>query len=248
MSSADARQTLSWADKILKRLIYWGCFLLSKAALRLKIEYMGKLPASGPLILIANHFSWFEAPLLYLYLPYESIWFGAQEVAEHPFVRLLMRLYHAIPVWRGQVDRQALRQALSTLEHNGVLGIMPEGNIDPDLVETVRAGELAAHSGSNSRLSGQLIRGRPGAAYLAATSGAPVLPIAFIGTEQIQANMRRFRRTSIAMRVGAPFGPVSLPAGMRGQARKAALQQIADQMMGEIAALMPAENRGVYRK
>ena len=215
--------------------------------IRLKIEGMENLPASGSLIIIANHFSWYEAPLINIYLPYDTIWIGARELEEHWFANLIMRIYRAIPVWRGQVDRQALKKAIKMLKADGVLGIMPEGNIDPALQERVMKGEMAAHDGATSRGSAKLIRGRPGVAYLAATSNAKILPIAFLGTELVSTNIKRLRRTSVTMRIGEPFGPLVLPSGVRGKARKEALQVLVDGMMGEIAQLMPAENRGRYK-
>jgi len=205
------------------------------------------LPERGPLILISNHFSWFEVFLITLCLPYQPVFFAAAELRQHPILRLIAAPFEFIPVHRGQADRVALRRALQVLEEGKVLLIFPEGGIDPDLIdEMVEGRSVDPRKGRTSRLSAQLIRARPGAAFLAVRSQAPILPVAFLGTEQVQANLKRWRRTPVSMRIGPVFGPLTLEAELRGRARRRRLDELGDVMMGHIAALLPPENRGPY--
>jgi 1-acyl-sn-glycerol-3-phosphate acyltransferase len=72
------------------------------------------------------------------------------------------------------------------------------------------------------------------------------LPIAILGAEQVLDNIRRFKRTKVAMRIGPVFGPLTLDATQRGAVRRQQLDAYGDEMMRHIAALMPPENRGPY--
>ena len=234
---------------LLRSLIRGFVRLLFRLALKLEIEGREHLPPGGPLLVIANHFGLFEAPLLLIHLPYRDrvTWLAATEVQESRILKALVRLYHIIPVWRGQPDRKALHAALDWLAGGGVVGIMPEGGVDPDLREKTEAGlQTGLHGGVNSRLSAQLITPRPGAAYLAVRSGAPVLPVAFTGVEQVVGNLRRLRRTPVRMTIGPVFGPLIIDPALTKSARRDALDEYGHVMMRHIAALLPLENRGPY--
>lgn len=235
----------------MKTILGWVVYGLLAAAVKLtmKIEVLGRenLPASGPYIVIGNHFSWFEAPLLIQTLPQHPVLFGAVEIVRIPAVRFLAWLFPVIPVWRGQVDRRALQRALEALQAGQVLGIFPEGGIDPELQTAISQGEQFARTeGKNSRLPAVLIKAHSGPAYLAVTSGVPILPIAYMGTENVLDNLRRFRRTSVTVRIGPLFGPLALPANVHGAARRQALAGLAEEMMRQVAALMPASYHGIY--
>jgi 1-acyl-sn-glycerol-3-phosphate acyltransferase len=173
---------------------------------------------------------------------------AAVEHQSHWVLRLIIKAYDTIPVWRGQVDREALKQALQLLADGGVLGIMPEGGVLPELMDAIGTGQQVqtvpfAESG---RASAQLIEARPGVAYLATRSSAQILPIAFVGTENIACNMTRWRRTKVQMIIGRPFGPLTLEGELRGVARRQRMDELGDVMMRQLAALMPPENRGLY--
>ena len=125
-------------------------------------------------------------------------------------------------VWvrRGEVDRQALCEALDVLNSGCVLGIAPEGTRS-----------LSTHA---------LQRGKTGAAYLATRTGVPIVPVGIIGTENLHHNMPRLRRTAVRVVVGKPF---HLP---EDQARGQELREYTDLIMQRIADLLPEEYRGVY--
>ena len=166
---------------------------------------------------------------------------------QNPVARLVLSVVDKILVHRSRADREALRQATAVLQAGGRLLIMPEGGIDPELRDAMASGEERPFTeGMNSRLSAQLIKARPGTAYLATRSQARILPVAFLGTEQILDNMRRFKRTPVSMHIGPIFGPLTLDPALRGPARRQQLDAYGDEMMHHIAALMPPENRGPY--
>lgn len=234
--------------KTILRILLYGLLAVA-IRLLLKVEVRGRehVPASGPYIAIGNHFSWFEIPLLFHYLPQSPAVFGAREMVDLPPLRFLAWLFPVIPVWRGQVDRQALRQALQVLQDGGILGIFPEGGIDPELQDAISRGhQFARTEGQNSRHPAVLIKAHAGPAYLAVESGAPILPVAYMGTEHVLNNLRRLRRTPVTVCFGPLFGPLTLPASVRGVGRRQALDDFADGMMREVAALMPPAYHGVY--
>lgn len=221
---------------------------LSRLLFRITIAGRENLiSGAGPLVIISNHFSWFEAPLIRLYLPYQITYLAATELQRFRFLRYLMRLFDVIPIWRGQVDRRALRAALGRLQQNGIICIFPEGGIDPDLQARIAGGEQIEETrGHLTRASAQLIPARPGAAYLALRGRARILPIAFMGTEKTFENLRRWRRTDVQMIIGPAFGPLTYEGGRRQAPDREQLNRAADEMMRRLAALLPPENRGPY--
>ena len=143
---------------------------------------------------------------------------GKRELFETPIVGFLLRAIGAFPVRRGEADRGALQMALAVVAAGQPLGFFPEGHRSE---------------------SGQLIRGRPGVAYVALHSNVPIIPLAVSGTRG--ARLGAFWRRDILLRAGKPFR-----AGDLGVATQDA-QAVTDAIMRRVAALMPEEQRGVYR-
>jgi 1-acyl-sn-glycerol-3-phosphate acyltransferase len=143
---------------------------------------------------------------------------GKRELFETPVIGFLLRGIGAFPVRRGEADRGALQTALAVVAAGQPLGFFPEGHRSE---------------------SGQLIRGRAGVAYVALHTGAPIIPLAVSGTRR--ARLGAFWSRDILFRVGAPFRAADLGAKTDDQ------QAIADAIMRRVAALLPPEQRGVYR-
>jgi 1-acyl-sn-glycerol-3-phosphate acyltransferase len=85
---------------------------------------------------------------------------------------------------------------------------------------------------------------RPGTAYLAARTGAPLLPIGLDGLVDLFPSLRRGRRAIVTVKIGKQFGPFRTEG--RGPARREQLDDIGDQIMQHIAELLPPERQGVY--
>ncbi len=143
---------------------------------------------------------------------------GKRELFETPIIGFLLRAIGAFPVRRGEADRGALRMALNVIAAGQPLGFFAEGHRSE---------------------SGQLIRGHPGVAYVAQRSGAPLIPLAVIGTKR--ARLGAFWRRDILIRVGEPFRAADLVV------KADDAQAVTDAIMRRVAALMPEEQRGVYR-
>jgi 1-acyl-sn-glycerol-3-phosphate acyltransferase len=139
------------------------------------------------------------------------------------WIRFLARELNFLFVDRYNPDLKALRKMINLMEAGNSLVIAPEG--------------------TRSR-SGGLLPGRPGVAYLAARSGFPVVPVAITGTEDqvLWANLKRLRRSKITLRAGKPFTLPPLPR----ENREAVLQAYTDEVMCQIAAILPERYRGVY--
>lgn len=179
-------------------------------------------PARGPLIAISNHTGQIEVPLLFSHLqPRLITGWAKEELWDHAFLGWVLNVWHVVPVRRGEADTSALRQALRMLEQGYIFGLAPEGT---------------------RNRSGKLNRAMPGAAVLAIRSGAPVIPIAHWGGENYRNNLKRLRRTDFHVRIGRPFHVRTEDAKVSGEVR----QQIVDEMMFELAALLPQEYRGEY--
>jgi 1-acyl-sn-glycerol-3-phosphate acyltransferase len=205
---------------ILSKLSRWAFELLAD------IEIVGaeNLPKDGPLIVVANHFFSVDPALMIGIAPWPMEFLGAQHVVAGPrWLRLFPLMWGIINVARGSVSsRLTLRAAEAILQQNGVLGIYPE-------------------AGAWSRI---LRPPRPGTAYIAARSGARLLPIGMDGVPTIFQALGRGKRAKITVRIGKPFGPFEVTG--RGRQRREQLEAVGHEIMQHIAELLPEESRGYY--
>ncbi len=196
--------------------------LMAKLLLRVNVSGMERVPASGPVIAVTNHVNFIEPLLLYTLSPREPVGLAKAEIWQNPILRLVAQSWHAIPIRRGELDLNAMRGALQVIKEGRILGLAPEGT--------------RSHHG-------RLQRGRPGTVLLALRAAhALILPVAAYGQEHFAKNLRRLRRTEVHMVFGQGFyldpGGARVTHEMR--------QQMTDEIMMQIAALLPPENRGVY--
>jgi len=193
-----------------------------RLTLRMDAPDMGKVPAQGPLIVISNHTGQIEVPVLATLLqPRKITGWGKAEAFDNLFLRWVFGAWDILPVRRGEADMRALKAALRAIEKGMIFGIAPEGT---------------------RNYTGKLKRALPGAVTLALHSGAPIIPIAHWGGENYLSNLKRFKRTDFHVRVGEPFKINVEGVKVNGEVR----QQIVDEMMVELAKLLPEEYRGEY--
>lgn len=204
------------------RMLRWVCDKLMRLVTRLRVEGRENLPATGPYILAANHLHLLDAPILYALAGSDQLsgW-AAEKWQNDLFVGTLLKLGNATFIRRGEVDREAITAAVDWLKAGKVFGIAPEG--------------------TRSKTGG-LQRGKSGIAYIAHEAEAPIVPVGLAGTDGIWHALARLRRQPVALRVGKPFCLPPLDPGDRA----ASLRRQADEVMCQIAALLPAGYHGVY--
>jgi 1-acyl-sn-glycerol-3-phosphate acyltransferase len=195
--------------------------LLMHTVARVHIEGAENTPMEGPLIMVSNHLSRMDPPLIMITMPRRLRVFAARKYRSNPFFFVLFNLVGVIWVRQWEADRDALRQAVAHVKANGGLGMAPEG--------------------TRSQETKGLIRARGGAAFVATRTGAPILPVAVWGTESLMSAIRHFRRIDIYAKVGKPY---SLP--VTAHARGDDLEAATDTIMRSIAVLLPPEYRGEY--
>jgi 1-acyl-sn-glycerol-3-phosphate acyltransferase len=206
------------------RLVRIFINIVVKLTMKLEVEGLENLPQSGSFIATSNHLGRLDAVLIWYFLKRKDIIvIVAEKYQENRFFRWFARQLNAIFVDRYNADVSTMRQVLARLKKGEVFVVAPEG--------------------TRSR-TGALIQARQGAAYIAAKAGLPILPVAVTGTEDRLAKQQfiRLRRLRVHGRVGKLYTLPPLPRQDRDQA----LQTYTDEMMCQIAALLPPEYRGVY--
>jgi 1-acyl-sn-glycerol-3-phosphate acyltransferase len=181
-----------------------------------------KVPQNGPLLLIANHTSFLDGPLLYVFLqPRHTIAMAKKELWNHWFTKNVMNMWKCIPVDRENMNRESMQSCLKVLDEKNILAIAPEGTRNKE---------------------GNLQQGKSGVAFIAYKQQAPMIPVITLGFENFKKNFKRLRRTPILVKVGEPFTIVKKSGRLDSQGREDLMEEI----MLRLAALLPAENRGFY--
>jgi 1-acyl-sn-glycerol-3-phosphate acyltransferase len=188
-----------------------------------KIEGQENIPESGALLVASNHLSNLDPAIVAAALPRPPVFLAKKELFKYRLGSMLMRGYGAYPVDRNRADVRALnwitRQLLS--EHKVAI-VFPEG--------------------TRSRTGG-LLRGQPGLAHIAISTGAPIIPFALSGSEPLQNVLKVVKPTAtLRLKIGKPF--VAIDAGGRASRKKAS--EVTSEIMVRIARMLPEGKRGEY--
>ncbi len=183
-----------------------------------------KLP-EGPLIVVSNHLSWLDIPLIGLGIPRQIAFIAKKEYFRSPLHRRLVDVYGGFTVERGAVDGTALKKAFNVLDEGRCLGIFPEGTRSKSL---------------------KLQQGHVGTAFIALHKNAYILPIGVSGTEKIRNKFDRIThilyRPKVVINIGEPF---KLP-DTQGHPTRVVRDRCTDMIMHRIADLLPESYRGAY--
>jgi 1-acyl-sn-glycerol-3-phosphate acyltransferase len=167
-------------DNVPYGLAYIACDLIYKRAFGAAIEGLEHVPESGRVIVACNHISAWDPPFVCFAIGHRRIahFPGKIEVFRNPILGWFLRKMHSFPLDRARADLGAMRRALEVLEDEDCLGIYPEG--------------------TRSR-TGELLPAKPGVGYLAAESGAPVVPA------RVRGIVRMPKRGELSLRLGPPL-------------------------------------------
>jgi 1-acyl-sn-glycerol-3-phosphate acyltransferase len=207
-------------QKIARFLIH----LFVRITSRIDVYGLENLPTEGNFVLASNHLGRLDAFYTYVFLDQEDIiLLAAEKYKKYAVARWFARQLNAIWVDRYNADFGAIRDALKRMKAGGILVLAPEG--------------------TRSK-TGTLQKAHAGGGYLAAKAGVPIVPGAITGTEdgKVYSQLGRLRRPHVILRAGKPFTLPPLPV----KNRDAALQEYTDEIMCQIAAMLPESYRGVY--
>ena len=188
------------------------------------VEIIGEenIPKGEPFLIVGNHFSFIDPVCFVRIFSWRLEFLGGADMPHAPnIVKSIPKLWGYYPLYRGTGARESLRAAEEILKNGGVLAIFPEG------------GSWA-----------QVLRPpRPGTAYIASQTGASILPVGLAGINAIFP-LKFGRRPKIKFQIGVAFHPKKITG--RGRERRKQLDEFGDEIMRNIAVLLPEERRGSY--
>lgn len=190
--------------------------------LRPVVEGAHHVPRHGRVILASNHLAFVDSVVIALVAPRRVHFLAKAEYFDHWRTRWFFEAVGSVPVRRGahHAAQAALDAAREVLDADRAFGIYPEGTRSRD---------------------GRLHRGHTGVAWLALTTGAPVVPVALRGTAALEPVGRRVPRLGrVAVRFGAPMrfpGRACVPGDRRA---------VTDKIMDAIGALSGQERATTY--
>jgi 1-acyl-sn-glycerol-3-phosphate acyltransferase len=147
-----------------------------------KIYGVENVPQTGGLVIVSNHASYFDPPIVSNCVCRPVAYMAKEELFKIPVLAQAIKLYGAYPVSRGTADRGAIRYALEYLENDWAVGVFLEGTRTSD---------------------GRIHDPKRGAALLAAKAKVPLLPVSLWGSEKIvQPGTPIPRKVPLTIRIG----------------------------------------------
>ncbi len=218
MSQESSRQSYRKPNRIVYAVVRGILAFLMRTLSRFHVENIENVPLTGRAVFVTNHLHYFDTPAGFTASPRSGTPIVALDYKNHVF-GWLMTMLGAIFINRGEVDRQALTQAMEVLNDESAI--------------------IMAIEGTRSKTGG-LQEGKIGPAYLATRTNSPIVPVAIYGTEKVVAAWKKLRRADVYVRVGKPF------LLEEGRHRTEKLYELTDEIMVRLAELLPPEYRGIY--
>jgi 1-acyl-sn-glycerol-3-phosphate acyltransferase len=172
-------------------LLLYHLFKWSVVSPMLHLYFQGRIygaenvPRSGKLIVVANHASDFDPPIVSSCVGRPVSFMAKEELFTVPVLAPAIRLYGAYPVKRGSADRSAIREAVKQLDEGWAVGIFLQGT---------------------RTIDGRIPEPKLGAALIASKTQAPLLPVSLWGSQHILPNGTKFPRpVPLTIRIGEPI-------------------------------------------
>ncbi|NHN56779.1 1-acyl-sn-glycerol-3-phosphate acyltransferase [Calidifontibacter sp. DB0510] len=205
---------------------------LARTYLRATVHGVDNIPATGGVLLAANHLSFVDSLVIPMVAPRQVVFLAKSDYftgtgIKGTATRAWFTSMGMVPVDRddSKAAQHSLEIALQVLREGRAFGIYPEGTRSRD---------------------GRLYRGRTGVAHLALTAGVPIVPVGLIGTQNVQpVGTNRLTRAPFTVSFGAPIQVEGRFDGMpTGRARR----ELTDEVMDAIAALSGQERADGYNE
>ena len=179
-------------------LFYWTIgkgFLggVTRAATSIRAYGRERVPREGGGVLAMNHFNFIDIPTFGVVCPRRVVFVGKSELFDHQGLSQLIRAHGALPIRRGESDRDALRRMRETVRENDLLGLFIEGT---------------------RQKSGVPGKPMPGAAMIAISEGVPVIPAAIHGSQTWKLG----NRAAVSVAFGEPMRFAEHPRNSKGYA------------------------------
>lgn len=152
---------------------------------RVRIYGANKVPSLGGAIAVSNHASNFDPPILSNCIGRPVAFMAKEELFKIPVFKQGIELYGAYPVKRSKSDRAALRAAMEAIERGWIAAVFLQGTRTPD---------------------GKIVDPKLGAAWIAAQTQVPLIPVSLWGTEKI-AKSGFPKPVPITVRIGEAIAP-----------------------------------------
>jgi len=222
MSGKQDLNKYSVRPKYVRYLLGYLALFLGTLLAKIKLRGSKHIPRNKPFIVVCNHFNRLDPPFVIYAIkkPINFLMASDQEVETE--ILWAPWLYGFIPTNRENIVPSTIKQSLSAIKKGEVVGIFPEGNASEQKIRPAKNG----------------------AAYLAMTTGAPILPMSIIGLDDIWSNWFKGVRPRIKIKIGSSFVPKPLPS--EREERNQAIENLGKEIMCRIAALLPSEFHGVY--
>ena len=166
---------------------------LTRAAASIRTYGKERVPREGGAVLAMNHFNFIDIPVFGTFCPRRIVFVAKSELFEYPGLAQLIRAHGALPIRRGESDRDALRRMRETVRENDLLGLFIEGT---------------------RQTSGVPGEPKPGAAMVAISEGVPVVPAAIHGSQTWKLG----NRAEVSLAFGEPMRFPDHPRNSKGYA------------------------------
>ncbi|MCR1780993.1 1-acyl-sn-glycerol-3-phosphate acyltransferase [Nocardioides carbamazepini] len=189
-----------------------------------RVRHAERFPATGPAVVAANHIGFVDGPLMAIFAPRPVHALTKIEMFKGPLGPFL-RASGQIPLDRDHTDPGAVRIALRVLHEGDAVGVFPEGTRGPGDLETFRGG----------------------AAYLALVTGAPVVPLTFLGSRDPGGSSGSLprKRARIDIVVGEPYVVDAVPWPRTRENVRLTSAALRDHMQQQLAVALDETGRSL---